>query len=173
MSIAKSDVKPNMSLVAKYKGKDFTCETFEKGGRTMFRLVDGTEYKFLSGAAGAITGIPTTNGFSFWSPTSGEVAAKPRRKSKQGSDNPRLETQTSKPNKRIRFRKPNEIKGTTQEEIDEVDRFLRANGGYEKTTLDSSDGERVFKYENGVDCGVCGAEFPDTIEATKHFMRKH
>jgi hypothetical protein len=54
-------------LTARYRKQPYTCEVVEgEGGKLLYRLEDGREFKSLSAAGTVITG-KACNGWAFWS----------------------------------------------------------------------------------------------------------
>ena len=66
MTTTKSAIEAGLTLVAKYKGEQYTCEVVESGERLHYVLPDGREFTSPSAAGKAITGT-ATNGYRFWS----------------------------------------------------------------------------------------------------------
>jgi hypothetical protein len=166
MSITNKAMAPGMNLVSRYKGTDYSCETYENKGKVWYRLPNGSTFKSISGAASSITGIATTNGWMFWT-----VSGAPKSITMES----RTPAAPKKPAKAPVLRRgirgrTLKVYGVTQEEIDEVDQFLRDTGGY--SGLSESPAGKV-KYPDGCECGICGAEFPDTMTAGAHFHSKH
>ncbi len=77
MTTTKSAIKAGLTLVAKYKGEQYTCEVVEHDGRLHFVLPKGRMFKSPSAAGKAVTGTPT-NGYRLWSipdkPPAGQAA---------------------------------------------------------------------------------------------------
>ncbi len=66
MTTTKSAIKAGLTLIAKYKGKQYTCEVVEHGERLYFVLPKGEVVKSPSAAGKAVTST-ATNGYRFWS----------------------------------------------------------------------------------------------------------
>lgn len=64
MTTTKGEMKPGLTLVAKYKGAEHTCEVVEQDGALRFVLADGRTFQSPS-AAGQIT-ASQVNGYRFW-----------------------------------------------------------------------------------------------------------
>ena len=61
-------LEPGTVLVAKYKGAEHQAEVIEgEDGKTLYRLVDGREFKSPSSAGSAVMGGVACNGWRFWS----------------------------------------------------------------------------------------------------------
>jgi len=66
MAIQNRSLVKGTKLVAKHKKQPYECEVLDNGeGRLIYRLGDGREFKSLSAAGMAITGI-ACNGWVFW-----------------------------------------------------------------------------------------------------------
>ena len=66
MATMKEQIRAGQTLVAKYKGQEYTCEVVEHDGRLYFVLPRGRVFKSPSAAGRAVTGT-ATNGYRFWS----------------------------------------------------------------------------------------------------------
>jgi site-specific recombinase XerD len=66
VTTTKSAIEAGLTLVAKYKGEQHTCEVVEQDGRLYFVLADGRLSRSPSAAGKAVTGT-ATNGYRFWS----------------------------------------------------------------------------------------------------------
>ena len=78
MATTKSEIRAGQSLVAKYKGEQYTCEVVEHDGRLYFVLPKGRVFKSPSAAGKAVTGT-ATNGYRFWSTPDKPPAGQPAR----------------------------------------------------------------------------------------------
>ena len=65
MTTTKSAIKAGLTLGAKYKGEQYTCEVVEQDGALRFVLPDGRIFKSPSAAGRAIT-ANQVNGYRFW-----------------------------------------------------------------------------------------------------------
>jgi integrase/recombinase XerD len=65
MATTKDAMKPGVSLVAKYKGAEYTCEVIDHDGALRFVLPGGERFKSPSAAGRAIT-AGQVNGYRFW-----------------------------------------------------------------------------------------------------------
>ena len=83
-------IAAGQTLTAKYKGTQYAVEVVEgEGGKLLYRLGDGREFKSPSSAGSAVMGGSACNGWRFWSIDDGaprpaskpaKVAAKPAAK---------------------------------------------------------------------------------------------
>ena len=77
MATTKNEIRAGQSLVAKYKGEQYTCEVVEHDERLYFVLPKGRVFRSPSAAGKAVTGT-ATNGYRFWSipdePPAGQAA---------------------------------------------------------------------------------------------------
>ena len=77
MTTTKSTIKAGLTLAAKYKGEQYTCEVVEHDKRLYFVLPTGEVFRSPSAAGKAVTGT-ATNGYRFWSvpdkPPAGQAA---------------------------------------------------------------------------------------------------
>ena len=78
MTTAKSAINAGQTLVAKYKGKQHSCEVVEHDERLHYVLPDGRVFTSPSAAGKAITGT-ATNGYRFWSVPKKAPAGQPKR----------------------------------------------------------------------------------------------
>ncbi len=78
MTTTKSAIKAGLTLVAKYKGAQHTCEVVEHDERLYFVLPKGEVFKSPSAAKKAITGT-ATNGYRFWSIPEPAPVGRPKR----------------------------------------------------------------------------------------------
>jgi hypothetical protein len=77
------------TLTAKYKGTEYTAEVVAgEGGKLLYRLADGREFKSPSSAGSAVMGGTACNGWRFWSVAGASTTTKPEK-----------ETATAKPAK--------------------------------------------------------------------------
>src|SRR3974377_1183679 len=67
MPLENRNLEPGTVLVARYKGKDRTCEVVQTDGGLRYRLDDGTEHRSPSSAGKAAMGGVACNGWRFWS----------------------------------------------------------------------------------------------------------
>ena len=67
MSIKDRNLKPGIRLVARYKGKDHSCEVAKTKDGIVYRLAGGKEFKSLSSAGSEVMGGSACNGWRFWS----------------------------------------------------------------------------------------------------------
>ena len=66
MAIKNRALVKGTKLVAKHKKQPYECDVLDNGeGRLIYRLSDGREFKSLSAAGMAITGV-ACNGWVFW-----------------------------------------------------------------------------------------------------------
>jgi len=79
MPLENRNLEPGTVLVARYKGKDRTCEVVQTEDGLRYRLDDGTEHKSPSSAGKAAMGGVACNGWRFWSLAGTE---RPARKSR-------------------------------------------------------------------------------------------
>ena len=70
MTTTKSAIKAGLTLAAKYKGEQYTCEVVEHDERLYFALPKGEVFRSPSAAGKAITGT-ATNGYRFFDPGEG------------------------------------------------------------------------------------------------------
>ena len=71
------------TLTAKYKGTQYSVEVINgEGGKQLYRLSDGREFKSPSSAGSAVMGGSACNGWRFWSIADGapRTASKPAAK---------------------------------------------------------------------------------------------
>ena len=66
MATTKSTIEAGLTLVARYRGEQHTCEVVEHDGRLFFVLPKGEVCTSRSAAGKAITGT-AINGYRFWS----------------------------------------------------------------------------------------------------------
>lgn len=66
MATTKSTIEAGLTLVARYRGEQHTCEVVEHDGRLFFVLPRGEVCTSRSAAGKAITGT-AINGYRFWS----------------------------------------------------------------------------------------------------------
>ena len=66
MTTTKSAIKAGLTLVTKYKGKQYSCEVVNSGERLHYVRLDGRVFTSPSAAGRAVTGT-ATNGYRFWS----------------------------------------------------------------------------------------------------------
>lgn len=75
MPIQDRNLKPGTKLMARYHKQTYTCAVVEgEGGKIIYRLEDGKEFKSPSAAGMAITG-KSCNGWAFWSLAPAESTA--------------------------------------------------------------------------------------------------
>ena len=85
MTTTKSAIKAGLTLVAKYKGEQYTCEVVEHDERLYFVLPKSEVFKSPSAAGKAVTGT-ATNGYRFWSvPDKAPGGQQGRRKAAQAA----------------------------------------------------------------------------------------
>ena len=88
MSIEDRNLAPGTKLVARYKGKDYSCTVMEgvdKGG-LRFMLDDNRIFKSPSSAGSAVMGGSACNGWRFWSLEGQEPKPKAKAKEAQSAD---------------------------------------------------------------------------------------
>lgn len=96
MSIENRDLKPGTKLVARYKGREHTCEVMGTEAGIRYRLADGREFKSPSSAGSVVMGGTACNGWRFWSIAGEEpsgrtvirakpVGARPKKAAKTGA----------------------------------------------------------------------------------------
>ena len=87
MAIENRELGPGTKLIAKYKKEEYRAEVIAgEEGKVKYRLADGRDFKSLSSAGTAITGV-ACNGWRFWS-LEGQLPAqteKPKAERKGGS----------------------------------------------------------------------------------------
>jgi hypothetical protein len=142
MPLENRNVEPGTVLVARYKGKDRTCEVVQTDDGLRYRLDDGTEHKSPSSAGKVAMGGVACNGWRFWSLAGTE---KPARKPKAAAK-PKAEP---KP-KKGPAKKPAKVKGGK-----------KATGKAHR--MRATD---VPSYG----CGVCPATFGSQKAAVQHAM---
>jgi site-specific recombinase XerD len=81
MTTTKSAIKAGLTLVAKYKGEQYTCDVVEHDERLYFVRPKGEVFTSPSAAGKAITGT-ATNGYRFWSVPDKAPAGHPKRQKK-------------------------------------------------------------------------------------------
>src|SRR5262249_2382442 len=75
----RSKLGEGTTLVAKYKGTEHRAHVVRgEGGKLLFRLADGREFKSPSSAGSAVMDGITCNGWRFWSISDGTATQKPR-----------------------------------------------------------------------------------------------
>ena len=67
MSIKDRNLKPGTKLVARFKGKDYSCEVVKTKDGIVYRLENGKEFKSPSSAGSEVMGGSACNGWRFWS----------------------------------------------------------------------------------------------------------
>ena len=81
-------IAAGQTLTAKYKGTQYAAEVVEgEGGKLLYRLADGQEFKSPSSAGSAVMGGSACNGWRFWSVADGTKpsAAKPAKATPKAS----------------------------------------------------------------------------------------
>lgn len=69
-------IAAGQTLTAKYKGTQYAVEVVEgEGGKLLYRLGDGREFKSPSSAGSAVMGGSACNGWRFWSIGDGTTRA--------------------------------------------------------------------------------------------------
>ena len=76
MAIEDRNLKAGTTLVAKYKGKEYSCTVKSTKDGLRFVLEDGTEYRSPSSAGSEVMGGSACNGWRFWS-LEGDLKPKP------------------------------------------------------------------------------------------------
>ena len=86
MAIEDRNLAPGTTLVARYKGKEYTVEVVETEQGLRYRLEDRREFKSPSSAGSAVMGGSACNGWRFWSVAGAEAEPKaaPRKKAANG-----------------------------------------------------------------------------------------
>lgn len=85
MSIANRNLRAGTKLIARYKGKEYTCEVAKTKDGLVYRLKDGKEFKSPSSAGSAVMDGNACNGWHFWSIRGcGEETSKGARQETQG-----------------------------------------------------------------------------------------
>ncbi len=148
MPIENRNLEPGTVLVARYKGKDRTCEVVKTDDGLRFRLDDGTEHKSPSSAGRAAMGGVACNGWRFFSVAGTE---KPKREPKAKADKPKKEPAARKPAKT----KAAPTK-TTKAKSTKKGKAMRA----------AATGESYG-------CGVCPETFPSLEDAQAHVASVH
>jgi hypothetical protein len=143
MPLENRNVEPGTVLVARYKGKDRTCEVVQTDDGLRYRLDDGTEHKSPSSAGKAAMDGVACNGWRFWSLAGTE---KPARKAKAAAK-PKAEP---KPKKGAgKAKKPAKTKGKKKA---------------------SAKGHRMAAKGDSYGCGACGESFPTQKAAVEHAL---
>ena len=86
MAIEDRNLAPGTQLVARYKGTQYAVAVVEgEGGKLLYRLGDGREFKSPSSAGSAVMGGSACNGWRFWSVAGSEPKPKkePRKAAKK------------------------------------------------------------------------------------------
>ncbi len=145
MPIEDRNLEPGTVLVARYKGKDRTCEVVNTDDGLRFRLDDGTEHKSPSSAGRAAMGGVACNGWRFWSV---EGTERPKREPKAKADKPKKEPAAKKPAKTS---------------------AAPPKGARAKST---KKGKAMRGAANGESygCGICPDTFPTLKAATEHAL---
>jgi hypothetical protein len=144
MPLENRNVEPGTVLVARYKGKDRTCEVVQTDDGLRYRLDDGTEHKSPSSAGKAAMGGVACNGWRFWSLAGTE---KPARKPKAAAK-PKAEPKPKK--SAAKAKKP-----------------VKGKGGKKATAK----GHRMrAKDVPSYGCGGCGATFGSQKAAVAHAL---
>src|SRR3546814_10340146 len=80
------------TLTAKYKGTEYTAEVVAgEGGKLLYRLADGREFKSPSSAGSAVMGGTACNGWRFWSVAGATTAPKPEKQSTAKAARPKCD----------------------------------------------------------------------------------
>ena len=66
MSIEDRNVKAGTTLVARYKGREYSANVVKTKDGVRYRLEDGREFKSPSSAGSAVMGGSACNGWRFW-----------------------------------------------------------------------------------------------------------
>ena len=143
MPLENRNVEPGTVLVARYKGKDRTCEVVQTDDGLRYRLDDGSEHKSPSSAGKAAMGGVACNGWRFWSLAGTE---KPARTAKTAAK----PKKAAKPAPKGKAKKPAKAKGAKK---------ATAKGHRMRATDVPSYG-----------CGVCPATFGSQKAAVNHAL---
>lgn len=189
MTVSKDSIHPGIMLSATYKHATYTCSTYETGGKIRFQLPDGRDFKSISGAAGAITNIPTQNGWAFWSVASPDalgatdshtttimvvdptIKINGRTQPPGGVINKKVIIKDRKP-KRTNTRKPKNWDIIEDEYLRGAEQVLAITALENKNAVEDyveDFDESTFK----VTCMICNKDFPDSVKASDHFIKKH
>ena len=137
MPLENRNVEPGTVLVARYKGKDRTCEVVQTDDGLRYRLDDGTEHKSPSSAGKAAMGGVACNGWRFWSLA--------------GTEKPARKAEGRRPSRR---RSPSRRKGAAK---GKAKKPAKAKGGKKATAK----GHRMAAKGDSYGCGACRRELPD------------
>jgi len=86
------------TLTAKYKGTQHTAEVVAgEGGKLLYRLADGREFKSPSSAGSAVMDGTACNGWRFWSLADGAPTAKPPKATKSTKATPKPDAKPERP----------------------------------------------------------------------------
>lgn len=174
MTVSKDIIREGLALESIYKSKRYTCQIISQNGKLWYTLPDGNMYKSISGAAGAITGIPTTNGWMFWDMPGDERTATERPvKIKQVSEHQARKSGTTvvgRGHKRTNTKKPKDWSIIEDEYLAGADQVLAMTMN---TNANNEPDEEYNEKDFRVICTVCNKEFKTNIEASEHFSLKH
>jgi hypothetical protein len=99
MTIARDQIRPGLTLQARYKGETFHAEAVTVDDRLRYRLADGREFRSPSGAGRAVMGGIACNGWRFWTAadTSATSPDRAETESESGMDATRAHHGPSRP----------------------------------------------------------------------------
>jgi len=142
MPLENRNLEPGTVLVARYKGKDRTCEVVQTEDGLRYRLDDGTEHKSPSSAGKQAMGGVACNGWRFWSLAGTE---KPARKAKTAK--PKAEPKPKAKPAKPKAKKDGKAKGAKKAKS----HAMRAKG-------------------DSYGCGACSETFPTQKAAVAHAL---